>query len=468
MSVFRIFNIAVLIFSFSCAYSSVYAENNKDINCIADFGYKLHDSNFPSVTGVVFKNLSSGDFANAIWSFGDGTYQNTTQDSILHFFPDYGYFDVCLTVFGGSCLEPSEFCQQIFVGPDTIKCDYTDCVYPGDANGDGTADFYDLLNIGIGMAHSGPSRLNATLDWVGQPADDWLYSTGEGVNFKHLDCNGDGFVTDEDVDAIHTHYGLMTDPGVVYEDDASPVELVFDEDTVYLEPGYPAKIPLSGRLIVGSNDKQFEDLYGLGLYIEYPEEFFENEIIDISYENSFLGQEEDVLVGWADHRALGQVDMAFTSQDHNNKNGHGHIATMKFIIVSDVIAGRVEPEVPVEFDIKGVKAVDNEGNTKLVKVSPTPVTVVFKKVGDIVSTNQTTLNQKVNVFPNPATTRLFVETNGLTNARLRMINSLGQLVREQIVVNTITDIDTGSLPKGVYHIVINAAEGQVSKKVVIQ
>lgn len=92
---------------------------------------------------------------------------------------------------------------------DTIQLTVAaDCVWPGDANHDGTATHVDLLAIAYGMGASSSVRPNATTSWYGQPAVDWANSLPLGSNYKHLDCDGNGTVELVDTAAIHLNFGL--------------------------------------------------------------------------------------------------------------------------------------------------------------------------------------------------------------------------------------------------------------------
>ena len=94
-------------------------------------------------------------------------------------------------------------------------CEFATCVYPGDTNADGAANVYDLLPIGVGYGMEGPPRqinnVELGLDWSAQYSPDWGVETISGQDFKHLDCNGDGEVTNEDAEVIGANYAAPAD-----------------------------------------------------------------------------------------------------------------------------------------------------------------------------------------------------------------------------------------------------------------
>ncbi|MGB1243067.1 MAG: hypothetical protein ACPG49_11130, partial [Chitinophagales bacterium] len=82
-----------------------------------------------------------------------------------------------------------------------------DGVWPGDTNSDGIANNFDLLPIGTAYGSMGNPRINPTLAWIGQAADDWTDTLVGGVNYKHIDCNGDGEILLDDLEGIIQNYG---------------------------------------------------------------------------------------------------------------------------------------------------------------------------------------------------------------------------------------------------------------------
>ncbi|MEL6393562.1 MAG: hypothetical protein AAFR97_12480, partial [Bacteroidota bacterium] len=74
-----------------------------------------------------------------------------------------------------------------------------DCVWPGDLNNDGIANYVDLVALGFGFNESGPLR-EQPIFWAPTPGDTW---EGQQVfedapDLKHLDGNDDGLVDEND------------------------------------------------------------------------------------------------------------------------------------------------------------------------------------------------------------------------------------------------------------------------------
>ncbi len=97
--------------------------------------------------------------------------------------------------------------QQFKSNCKTITpCTATDCVYPGDANKDGTANVYDYLTLAMDATRTGEKRTGTSL-WHSTDATDWNGQSSIGKhNLKHLDCDGNGIITDDDKQVILDNY----------------------------------------------------------------------------------------------------------------------------------------------------------------------------------------------------------------------------------------------------------------------
>jgi len=103
-----------------------------------------------------------------------------------------------------------EFCET-----EAGKCEET-IVLPGDFNNDSCLSYTDVLIWGLAEGNTGPTRENASNDFVPQMAEDWQGEVN-GVNNKHQDANGDGvvdisdlivFVNNFEIDSTRCNGGL--------------------------------------------------------------------------------------------------------------------------------------------------------------------------------------------------------------------------------------------------------------------
>ena len=142
-----------------------------------------------------------------------------------------------------------------------------DSVWPGDADGDKTVNLYDPLAIAVAFGKAGPVRTGATTSWTAQQAPDWTTSFLNNVNHKHADCDGNGTVNNNDLNAVTLNYG-QTRPKSGGEDEHSKTaglpDLFFDHTGVQAVRGTTVTIPVK----LGTPGSQMAGLYGLATRIQ--------------------------------------------------------------------------------------------------------------------------------------------------------------------------------------------------------
>jgi PKD repeat protein len=86
--------------------------------CQAYFYYYQADSADPNT--FVFENMSSGNYTEVLWDFGDSTY--STEISPVHTFPAPGTYYVCLTISDGADCN-STYCDVVNTEGGTTGCE---------------------------------------------------------------------------------------------------------------------------------------------------------------------------------------------------------------------------------------------------------------------------------------------------------------------------------------------------------
>ena len=101
----------------------------------------------------------------------------------------------------------------------------------------------------------------------------------------------------------------------------------------------------------------------------------------------------------------------------------------------------------------------------------TPFQIVIDPSETTVNTHDFDLDKRVKIFPNPATSNLYiqVESPAPGTAQFTLFDLSGQLIKQQIADHpTVTNIVTHNLKNGMYFLKIKTREGEVTRKVVIQ
>ncbi len=458
-----------LILLFGMAVFQLQGNDLEVLTCEAFFTNQTYDGPTPVTGGVTFFNQSNGAYENASWDFGDGNFSSSLNDSLDYFYASDGVYNVCLTIWDSQGCN-NAFCTDVIVGDLSDICQLTDCVFPGDANKDGEANFYDLLELGVGNGITGPARPNATTEWVGQLAPDWAQSTINGINYKHLDCDGNGIIDEADAMAISQNYVEMDAPNPNTEASAPLIYIEFDQDTIYVNDNTLLNdVAVNIHLKIGNQNVPAEDIYGIALYLSYPADLVVDDSVYLSYvDGSFFGPTEEVI--WVPNNSPNeeQVDIGLTRVDGVPSNGFGEIGKGTFIISSDILDGRIDDGI-VHFpvSVNGVKMIGPNGEELPINLTNSPATLVFL-AEPTTAINAPELAQKIEVYPNPATDMIQIDLADLNGIQLEVFNNFGQRLLEQDIKNQKTELVTKAWNAGIYFVKIQTEEGVVSKRFMIK
>ncbi|MEM9920803.1 MAG: T9SS type A sorting domain-containing protein [Bacteroidota bacterium] len=311
-------------------------------------------------------------------------------------------------------------------------------VWPGDANFDNIANHFDLLHIGMAFGESGPNRGIQSSTWSAFNGDDWFASFRSGLNFKHSDCNGDGIIDEKDINVIDANYRQTHGPVAAFDwpqgnEEDPPIRV--DLETASPRSGQSFRAPI----VLGTERNQVEDIYGLAFTLQFASGSTLPLNTRITVGDSWLGQKDETLVSI--NRAFaseGIIEMAITRIDQQNVSGHGEIAS--FIGIIDNISGRADLEV----DILDVKAINK---------FETPVLLYnhSSKIDIITNVNIPDNFEMLRVYPNPTNSLLHIHDLGQAGMnRIRIFNSLGQLVKEIYTKEEMERIDVSEWSSGIY------------------
>lgn len=463
------FKISLVLGLCLTVFIQLWASNSR-LTCDAFFSYETYSGPNPVFGGITFNNQSSGIYTNISWDFGDGNISNSLADSVDHFYTTDGVYNVCLSIWDDQgCL--STFCSDVIVGELSDICNLTDCVFPGDANKDGEANLYDLLELGIGHGTMGPERPNATTEWVGQLAPDWIQETTEGINYKHLDCDGNGVIDDNDILPITDNYIPMDNLNPNTEASAPLIYIEFDQDSIFIsDDSFVDFYEVKAHLKVGTPDFPATNIYGLAMYLGYPGDLVSEEPITFDYNGaSFLGEDDAVLWGTNNQYGDEQLDIGVTRIDGASASGDGEIGEIVFIVSSDILDGRVEEgDVHFPLSINGVKMTDIDGNELSINLTNEPATLVFAKEEKGTATNDLSLAAQVNLFPNPTSDKIMVDLGDLTGTQLQIFDNFGREILQKDIWKSKEEIQVGDWNTGIYFVKIQTEQGVVSKRFVLK
>lgn len=445
----------------------------------ADLDVEVYAGNPTDGYWVRFTNLSAGNFTHVQLDFGDNCqiYQASQWVTKNHHYPKGGIYMANLTAWNVNqpgCVTSftKTFATDALSLTNANIPESIDYVLPGDANGDGKANAYDILQLSRGYGKSGSPRPEASSDWTLQYAPNWLQTTVNGINYKHIDTNGDGQINEFDTEPLEMHYQSVELNQPVFKEGVPQIYTRFSEDTLFLDPAHPENLEINADIMVGTASQPVSDLYGLAFALRYPEMVAHDPVM--YYDPSLFGSSNYVLSLGQDNHNLLQYDMGFARKNGAGVSGYGRMAKLTFradfIIIIDIIDRAESDVVAFTIPVDGIQAIDSSGNTISLSTTSTPDTLWIKSLGDISKTKDLLLQKAVQLYPNPATDQITINTGNLNFSNINVINSLGQTVREVVPTSgqNLIKIDVNQWNPGLYIARITTEKGVIEKQFIVK
>ncbi len=503
--------------------------------------------------GVLFENGSTGNYTEAVWTFGDGSTEVTTSNIVDYAYNNPGMYTVCLTIFDAATGCQDSYCEDVLVSGQP-NCDYevtytlsgnivelvisdsminypavaewydpatgnvygngndvtitlpgigtyeicvdyenpgtacfgticttvtindpdctaTDCVFPGDTNGDFVANNFDVLPVGLEYGATGPLRANASTAWYGQVATDWAGTTADGINQKHVDCDGDGNIDFPDIDAIQLNYNRTHD-GLVPTNlvETPEIWLNFNLDTISVDMAVGNTVLIEADIMLATDAMPAEDIYGIAFSINYPSALVvEGSAAGAYYNDSWFGDGSTTLQLEQDVYTQGMIDFGYSRIDQQNISGFGQIGTVSFVMTDNIIGsfGRsvdVE-EVLLNFYVTDIRVVNNAGELQNFSGSQAQVLLLNETTNAIINPD---LSNFISVYPNPVSQTLHIQSEIINTERIMLYDAVGRIILDKNTSGQHEQLDVADLPTGVYILSIYTKEGLLNKKIVIE
>ena len=326
-------------------------------------------------------------------------------------------------------------------------------VWPGDANNNGIANHVDALYVGLGYGATGPARNAPSMTWTGYSATPWLTQTQGGIDYAHIDCDGDGVVGMGDFMSIDTNFNLVTgvtitgDTGTVVAGGSPNLSLNISQDSIVLNGVTSITMDIS----LGTPLFTIDSIYGLAFTID-----FDTSIVDAvtwTLPGGFMGTGTAVQsIGHVDYQK-GKIELALTRLNQMNATGAGSIGTIGIVMDDNI---RTAGNYNLLFDISYAFAVTASEN-------PVYVSTQSDSLEVITSRTEPELPQ-FKVYPNPFSDA-FVLRGASQVQSLRLFDHCGRVVwSKNNIHNHQTRVEPGPLSPGVYLLEIQSHQGIVRKK----
>ena len=327
-------------------------------------------------------------------------------------------------------------------------------VWPGDANSDGVADNFDVLELGLHYTQTGPARAAASNAWQSYFSSNWVGNISNGKNVNHSDCNGDGTIGNDDTLAIFNNYGLThafkpTAPTVV-----NPQLSLVPDQSVVAKGNWG-----TSSVFLGEASSPITNINGLAFTVTFDQSLIEPNSFYIEYPVSFVNAGNHNLNFNKLYFSNGLLHTASTHTMANNVNGNGKIAVLHYKIKSTLSTDAV-----LNIGIVQAKKSDASGT-----LSPLTVgTATVDAIGTSVGMDELSSGNTIGVYPNPANASVTIHSSTLLE-KVELTSVTGQIVLTENVSGNRYELDLSGVTSGVYFITVaDAAQKLTRKKLVVQ
>ncbi len=343
-----------------------------------------------------------------------------------------------------------------------------DCVWPGDANGDKIVNYLDLLDVAAGFGIKGPPRINAGIAWDKQFSNEWLYKTPGGLNYKHLDCNGDGIINAADTLVIATNYGKSINP----QQQPQPVQSPQDPPLYFrfAERVYYGGDTVKVSVILGANNNHMNEAYGIALKYLYDDTYMQPGTYRFNWVCNGFCVENNTLNIYRQSGNTTVAEGAMARTDRARSAEKGIVAQINFVLRDSNFA-YPEQGAAIAFNFLHSKVINKAGAPIKVFSKGDSVTVFRvreKEDTSHIGIKPESISSQLKVYPNPASNMVYIDAGEHLLQELYVINMLGESVifMSNPAVSK-ASINTSQLPPGIYFLRLKTGNNHTQHKLII-
>ncbi len=325
-----------------------------------------------------------------------------------------------------------------------------DCVFPGDVNYDGVADLMDVLALGTAMGVSGSTRANASTQWFGQRASNWLGSLGTGSNYKQGDTDGDGDILQDDTLAIQLNFGSTHTKTGTISGGNERLRI-----TPLNSPVPAGDIARFGVYYEGLSGGAVDSVHGLAMKISWNSTGITG-LKYVDYSNAWFAPGNNKMT--FGKFSSNSADIAISRTSPADTIGDGLVMVLGFVTDSNLTGSNVTFSPTVNM----AQAV----GMSLLPHPAQPLVNATTVLGTVSIGPQVLAH--VRIWPIPADQVINVTVEGQMPRNVRLVNMLGQVVIDiPAAGNREFVLNTSNLPAGGYSLQVTTEDGLITKNMVV-
>lgn len=324
-------------------------------------------------------------------------------------------------------------------------------VWPGDCNFDLVVNNLDYLYNGLAYNSTGPVRPSASVNWIGQPSAPWMAGFQSGLNYKHVDANGNGTIDSLDAEVTTLNYGL-----------SHPLRLA---ETNLITLGELTLIPLQQVVVPGDTAEYIiqladglsplPEIYGVAFSVSFDTGLTDTSFIELSYSPSVLGTlGTDMRSYYHSNYALGIKNAAVCRTDQINlTNIFGTLGLLRIKISSSISSPTIFP-----VTLNGIKCITKDDS--LFTLYSTPSTI---SIDPAVKRNDVATEHRITMYPLPSMNEVYIHTENSSIHTVMIHSTTGSLIKLFHVSGKLIQLNLEDLLPGIYVTSILTERGTVKK-----
>ena len=327
-----------------------------------------------------------------------------------------------------------------------------ECVWPGDANNDGIANYLDVLWLGLANGATGPERTVQTTSWIGLGSEDWTSQTPVSmVNYKFIDADGNGLIDEDDIDPIIQNYDLehnFIPPALIglNRDDVPPIFIEVADTVLHEEL-------LNLDLILGSSTDAIASAYGLGFKLGYDQDLIDLSTFELTFDGWLGNDLWEVQMNMVQE---GILEVGVTRIDGQPMSGAGKIGTLTLEFKT------VSVPTPTSFTFQDVYLI-NESEGTIAVLSQTAETIIIDEFpSSLLELDPNAFYETIS--PNPFESQLVVKSERQIDA-FEILNLGGQLIQKGALNDNLITTNE-EMPSGLYLLRLIGEEGITSHRLI--
>lgn len=345
--------------------------------------------------------------------------------------------------------------------PTSEELCISECIWPGDANADGVVNILDLFPIGNNMGRYGLTRNDKSLEWYAHGGTDWgitIYNDSP-VDLKHVDTNGDGYISAEDADAIVNHYSKNSTLAPYKSVQESAIEIQLISSVSSVRPGDMIEMIVS----MGNAENPSYDTKGLSFALGYDAQLIKEESVKADFNALTWLSRYDAYLSLGKIVERGKLEAGLVRSKGKGANGHGEVGKVRAIVIDDVSGFRAGDNTKVKFQFENAMMMGANGQLIQLKTQDLEIPLVSGKKIDILKQDDLVM------YPNPASDMVNFYINGVNTIEyVRIMDATGREVKR---LNNI-DAKSASIPvdasmRGFYIAEVMTEKGRIMKKLEI-